>query len=95
MSASVEPVAAAKPRSTSWRRARSTLSPEQLSRQGSITHLAFSLLGDRDAAVVFLNTHHATLGARPLDLAGESAGGYAAVQREVQRLAVGTRENDA
>lgn len=92
MNMAVEPTAGRRPRSPNCRRPRSTLPLECLSRQGLITHLAFSHLGDRGATVIFLNTYHAVLGARPLDVAGESAGGYLAVRNEVLHLAVVTSE---
>lgn len=87
MSARAEPDIGAKPKSVSWRRRRSSASPEQINRQGLITHLAFSLLGGRDPAMLFLNSHHAGLGATPIDLAGETLDGYRAVQIEVRRIA--------
>ena len=37
--------------------------------------------------MTFLNTYHDGLGAKPLDLAGDSATGYSAVCGEVERLA--------
>lgn len=54
-------------------------------RQGQITQLAFLLLG-RDAAIAFLNTEHAALGGRPLDLATASSEGCATVEAELGRL---------
>lgn len=70
----------------SLRRAASPLSPQCFSRQGLIANLAFSHLGGRDPAIWFLNSYNSGLGARPLDLAGDSAEGYATVQSEVRRL---------
>lgn len=87
MNARPEAVIGPKPKSSSWRRRRSSIPPEHMHRQGLITHLAFSLLGGRDSAMLFLNSHHAMLGATPLDLAGKSVEGYSAVQSEVRRLA--------
>lgn len=71
-----------------FRRAkRSSLPDQNLARQGLITHLAFALLGGRDPALAFLNSFHSRLGARPLDLAGDSLGGFSSVRGEVLRLA--------
>jgi uncharacterized protein (DUF2384 family) len=62
------------------------LPPADARRQGEITQLAFLLLG-RDAAIAFLNTAHAGLGARPLDLAIASEEGRNSVEAELGRLA--------
>jgi hypothetical protein len=70
-----------------WRKPASPLSQQTTQRQGLITNLVFAHLGGRDAAIAFLNAHHDGLGAKPLDLAGASAEGYQAVEREVLRLA--------
>ena len=87
MNSLAKSVIAPKPKTSSWRRQRSSIPLQNMNRQGRITHLAYSLLGERDAAIVFLNTPNAALGATPLDLAGKSAEGYTAVQNEVRRLA--------
>ena len=95
MSALVPPARRPKRRSFNWRQAASPLSPQCIARQGLITHLAYSQLGGLAPAISFLNCQNARLGGRPLDLAGDSAKGYAAVQSEVQRLAsilVGARQ---
>lgn len=76
-----------KRRSFNWRQVASRLPRQLIDRQGRVTHLAYSLLGGRDPAMAFLNFHHAGLGAKPLDLAGESSKGYSAVCGEVHRLA--------
>ncbi|MBX9896798.1 MAG: DUF2384 domain-containing protein [Qipengyuania sp.] len=70
-----------------WRkRARTTpLSREQARRQGSITNLAFLLLG-KEEAIAFLNTANARLGARPIAQATESDAGQALVKDELLRL---------
>ena len=62
------------------------LPPADARRQGEITQLAFLLLG-REAAIEFLNTAHAGLGARPLDLAIASDEGRNSVEAELGRLA--------
>ena len=61
------------------------LAPADARRQGEITRLAFLLLG-RDAAIAFLNTAHAGLGGRPLDLAIASDEGRNSVEAELGRL---------
>ena len=52
-------------------------------RQGRITHLALAGLGDAARAMAFLNSHHAALGGRPLELATNSAEGFSAVQAAI------------
>ena len=74
-------------RSGSWRQLPTRLPRPFIDRQGRITHLAFALLGGRDPALAFLNAHHPALGAKPLDVAGQSAAGFAAVEGEMSRLA--------
>src|SRR3546814_1469438 len=72
----VAAASAAPKRRTYFRRStEARLLPDQVGRQGQITHLAFRLLG-REKAIAFLNAHHASLGARPLDLATANAAGY-------------------
>jgi uncharacterized protein (DUF2384 family) len=61
------------------------LPPADARRQGEITQLAFLLLG-REAAIAFLNTDHAGLGGRPLDLAIASDEGRNTVEAELGRL---------
>lgn len=56
------------------------LSADQARRQGHVSRVAWERLGGRDAAVAFLNTHHADLDARPLDLAIASDEGLARVE---------------
>ena len=62
------------------------LPPADAKRQGEITQIAFLLLG-REAAIAFLNTAHAGLGGRPLDLAIASDAGRNSVEAEIGRLA--------
>ena len=62
------------------------LPPEDAKRQGEITQLAFLLLG-RETAIAFLNTEHAGLGGRPLDLAIASDEGRNSVEAEIGRMA--------
>lgn len=71
----------------SWgKRPRPYLAKDHARRQGEITRLAFLLLG-REAAIAFLNTAHAQLGGRPLDLATASDQGRNSVEAELDRLA--------
>ena len=60
--------------------------PDDARRQGEITQLAFLLLG-RETAIALLNTAHAGLGGRPLDLATASDAGRNSVEAEIGRLA--------
>lgn len=76
-----------KPALSSWRRRRSAIPVEHINRQGRIVHLAYSLLGSREAAILFLNSDNAELGGTPLILAGQSIDGYVAVQNEVRHMA--------
>lgn len=61
------------------------LAPDIARRQGDITRLAFTLLG-REAAIEFLNSENAELGARPLDLAIASESGWAHVEAKLGRM---------
>src|SRR3546814_16936642 len=70
------------------------LLPDQVGRQGQITHLAFRLLG-REKAIAFLNAHHASLGARPLDLATANAAGYVTVESAIRQMAPTCRPRSA
>lgn len=51
-----------------------------------ITHLAFVLLGHKEA-IGFLNTHNSSLGGRPLDLAMADPAGYSLVENAVRLIA--------
>jgi len=57
------------------------LSPEAAQRQGRAATLAFERFRDSDAVKTFLNTHDDALGARPIDLAVESADGLTRVEQ--------------
>jgi uncharacterized protein (DUF2384 family) len=70
-----------------FRRSGPALSAEAARRQGEVTHLAFLVLGGRDAAVEFLNLPDPRLGGRPLDIAVASAEGAAKVTQAIKRLA--------
>ena len=59
---------------------RSRMPAPQARRQGDIVTLAFTTLGGRDAALDFLNSHDASLDARPLDVASESDDGFERVR---------------
>ena len=56
------------------------LSRPQSARQGAIVNSTIAALGDKDAVRAFLNTTHAKLGGRPLDLAIASDAGLSAVE---------------
>lgn len=89
-----EAVAAPKPRRIAFRSANSPkLTPDQARRQGQITHLAFSRLGGREAALAFLNEPNPALGERPLDLATASTEGFERVVREIGLQTPPTPEN--
>ncbi|KQN90978.1 hypothetical protein ASE95_11960 [Sphingomonas sp. Leaf231] len=74
------------PRATrTFRAARVRYDPARAERQGRVTRLAIERLG-ASAALPFLNADHADLGARPLDLAGESAESCARVEALIAAL---------
>ena len=85
-----QPIEESSPAKRSMMRFRKTnaqrLPPADARRQGEITQLAFLLLG-REAAITFLNTAHAGLGGRPLDLAIASDEGRNNVEAEIGRIA--------
>jgi len=62
------------------------LAPDQIERQGRISRLAFETLGQPAEAITFLNTHHAVLGGRPIDLAIASPEGLIEVERALSAL---------
>lgn len=73
-----------------WRRAdRDSLAADAAIRQGQVIKLALSALGSRDEAIAYLNTACERLGARPLDLAVESAAGLGRVERALAERAAG------
>ncbi len=63
------------------------LTKEAAKRQGSITQMAFLLLGGREAAIAFLNTDNGALDGRPLDVAIASDEGFANVEIAIRALA--------
>jgi hypothetical protein len=67
------------------------LTPEAAARQGSVTQLAWRLLGGREGAIAYLNAHDDLLGGRPLDLAVESEEACLAVERSIAQHASSTR----
>ena len=69
------------------RSATPKLAPDAARRQGAVTRLAFTLLGDKDRAITYLNTDHSALGGRPLDLATASEAGLSAVEQDIRALA--------
>ena len=68
-----------------FRKARSgpVLSSEEGKRQGQAVRAAKATLGDSDTVLAFLNTHHAGLRGRPLDLAVASEAGLTAVEAAI------------
>ena len=78
-----------KPQMRNWRSSagRVRLDKGEAARQGEITHLAFGLLGGRDAALGFLNGEDAGLGGRPLDIAMASREGFVVVEQAIRVLA--------
>jgi uncharacterized protein (DUF2384 family) len=64
------------------------LSAEEADRQGRVTLMAFRVLGGRDQAIEFLNTHDPVLDGRPLDLAVASPAGLEAVEQAITARAV-------
>jgi uncharacterized protein (DUF2384 family) len=80
-----------KPRSTTRRfRAASAVraTPEVVTRQATAASLVFTLL-DADAARAFLNTSHAGLNGRPIDVAGASDDGLLRVKNVIATMARG------
>lgn len=59
------------------------LSPDEGKRQGRAVRSAQAALGSVDAVRAFLNSHHASLDARPIDLAVASEAGLAAVEAAI------------
>jgi uncharacterized protein (DUF2384 family) len=61
------------------------LSHEAGQRQGRIVRTAQAALGGVEAVRAFLNSHHAALNGRPLDLAVASEAGLIAVEAAIAR----------
>ena len=59
------------------------LSPDEGARQGRVVRAATAALNDTEAVRLFLNSHHAGLCGRPLDLAVASEAGLAAVEAAI------------
>ena len=86
--------------SFAFRKAKSSgpvLSRQESMRQGSAVRSAAAALGDPDAVRNFLNTFHAGLSGRPLDLAVASDAGLEAVESALGAEAVraGSAESGA
>ena len=80
---------AATRRTNNYFRKRGTpLPPADARRQGDISQLAYLRMGGRDPAIAFLNSDHAALGGRPLDIATASAEGYVRVAGIIRASAV-------
>ena len=71
-----------------FRKPRPPLAPEKGVRQGRAVRAAQAGLGSTEAVLAFLNTAHAGLGGRPLDLALASDAGLAAVEAAIAEEAV-------
>lgn len=77
---------AAPPRATrTFRAARVRYDPARAERQSRVTRLAIERIGAL-AALPFLNADHVGLGARPLDLAGESSEACGRVEAVIAAL---------
>lgn len=76
----------ARPRTQKFRRASraNALSPEQKSRQATVTAAAWGFFVNGPAMIAFLNGEHPDLGGRPLDLAVNSDAGLDAVLRTLR-----------
>jgi uncharacterized protein (DUF2384 family) len=70
-----------------FRKAMPMLARDAGIRQGSAVRAAQTAFGTTEAVRAFLNTPHAGLGARPIDLAVASADGLAAVEAAIARQA--------
>lgn len=66
-----------------------TLSADEGKRQGRAVRSAQAALGSVDAVRTFLNSHHATLDGRPIDLAVASEAGLAAVEAAISAASAG------
>jgi hypothetical protein len=66
-----------------FRKAAAMLPRESGARQGQVVRSAQAALGTIDRVRSFLNSHHAGLGGRPLDLAIASAAGLVAVEAAI------------
>jgi len=69
-----------------WSRRASPLLAQSMKREGLLVSLVYAQFGDREKSIQFLNSHNDGLGAKPLNLAAESAAGYEAVRTEVRRM---------
>ncbi len=63
-----------------------SLSPAEAARQGRAAKLAWEHMPRPGTAVEFLNSHHAGLGGRPIDLAVSSEAGLSAVEGVIAAL---------
>lgn len=72
------------PATRRFRPARVAMDRGAAVRQGRIAQAAFVKLGDRDAAMTFLNTHDEALGSRPIDAAVESDDGLARAEQALE-----------
>lgn len=72
-------------------RAGPVLTRDEGQRQSRIVRAAQAALGSVEAVRGFLNSHHAALDGRPLDLAVASEGGLVAVEAAIAAEALRTR----
>lgn len=87
--AGCEPIATPDPKKTRvFRSARAAMSREAAARQLRLTTLAWSTLRSPERVKDFLNSDHATLPARPLEMAIASDAGLAQVERLLIELPV-------
>jgi uncharacterized protein (DUF2384 family) len=77
-----------------FRKARkvAVLSREESVRQGKAVRLAQAALGSVEAVRAFLNTHHDSLGGRPIDIAVASDAGLIAVEAAIPAAATGSAQ---
>jgi uncharacterized protein (DUF2384 family) len=66
------------------------LSREESVRQGKAVRSAQAALGSVEAVRAFLNTHHESLGGRPIDIAVASDAGLIAVEAAIPAAAEGS-----
>jgi uncharacterized protein (DUF2384 family) len=71
------------------------LSREESVRQGKAVRAAQAALGSVEAVRAFLNSHHAALGGRPIDIAVASEAGLIAVETAIPAAGKGSIERIA
>jgi len=86
MPANDETSSAPAPDRRQHRRSKLKLAPDAAKRQGEVTKMAFETLGNKDAAIAYLNDECSSLGGRPLDIATGSAKGLQSVAHDLTRM---------